>query len=63
MFKVNKKKKTPEQSVKPIEAKCFCCSIVNFDQVNAGWNISPYSVLMWENMNQKKLRVWTFFTQ
>ena len=26
-------------------------------------SISPYSVRMWENMDQKKLRIWTLFTQ
>ena len=26
-------------------------------------SISPYSVQMWENTNQKKLRIWTHFTQ
>ena len=25
--------------------------------------ISPYSVRMWENTDQKKLRIWTLFTQ
>ena len=24
---------------------------------------SQYSVQVWENMDQKKLRIWTFFTQ
>ena len=26
-------------------------------------SISPYSVQMWENTDQKKLRIWTHFTQ
>ena len=26
-------------------------------------SISPYLVRMWENTDQQKLRVWTFFTQ
>ena len=26
-------------------------------------HIFPYSVRMWENMDQEKLRIWTFFTQ
>ena len=27
------------------------------------WNKSPYSVRIRENMDQKKLRIWTLFTQ
>ena len=26
-------------------------------------SISPYSIRMWENTDQKKLRIWTLFTQ
>ena len=27
------------------------------------FSIYPYSVRMWENTDQKKLRIWTLFTQ
>ena len=41
----------------------FQSMIMNLDSVNHCLSISPYSVRMRENTDQKKLRIWTLFVQ
>ena len=51
--------------VKSVQIRSFFWSV--FSRLRAEYGqrrrISPYSVQMQENANQKKLRIWTLFTQ
>ena len=51
--------------VKSVQIRNFFWSIFSRSQTEYGeiLRISPYSVRMWENTDQEKLRTWTFFTQ
>ena len=51
--------------VKSGQIKSFFWSVFSHIQTEYGdiLRISPYSVQMWEKRDQKKLRIWTLFTQ
>ena len=59
--------KYPWQShcMKSIQIRSFYWSAFSCAQSEYGeiLRISPYSVRMWENTDQKNLRIWTHFTQ
>ena len=51
--------------MKSVQIRSFFCSV--FPRIRTEYgeirSISLYSVRMWENTDQKKLRIWTHFTQ
>ena len=50
--------------VKSMQIRRFFWSVFSHIRTKYGVNLrSPYSVQIWENMDQEKLRVWTLFTQ
>ena len=51
--------------VKSVQILCYFWSVSSRIQTEYGQirSISPYSVQMWENTDQKKLRIWTLSTQ
>ena len=51
--------------VKSVQIRSFFSSVFSRIRTEYGeiWSISRYSVRKWENMDQKKLRIWTYFTQ
>ena len=51
--------------MKSVQIRCFFWSAFSGIRTEYGeiLRISPYSVRMWENTDQKKLRIWTLFTQ
>ena len=51
--------------VKNVQIRSFFCSVFSRIQTEYGEirSICPYSVRMWKNTDQKKLRIWTHFTQ
>ena len=50
--------------VKSVQIRCFFCSVFSLIRAEYGeiLYISPYSVRMWENRDQKKLSILTLFT-
>ena len=54
-----------EHCVKCVQIRSFLWSV--FSRIRTEYEeilrISPYSVPMWENTDQEKLRIWTHFTQ
>ena len=51
--------------VKSVQTRSFFWSVFSGIRTEYGeiLRFSPYSVRMWENTDQKKLRIWTLFTQ
>ena len=51
--------------MKSVQIRSFFWSVFSRIRTEYGEirNISPYSVRMWENTDQKKLCIWTLFTQ
>ena len=58
-------KHASDHFVKRVQIQSFFWSVFSRIRTEYGeiLRISPYSVRMWENKDQKKLRIWTVFTQ
>ena len=56
---------SPSHYVKNVQIWSFFWSVFSHIQTEYGeiLRLSPYSVQMWENTDQKKLHIWTLFTQ
>ena len=59
-----KKYNLKSHCVKSVQIRSFFWSVFSCIRIEYGEirSISPYSVWMWENTDQKKLRIWTLFT-